>query len=135
VSLSTCDCGGRIPLGPDATNRCVECGKHAMDGADLMRPKMNEMDPAAWARASAAAGAKPVTWGGEEPIKMLQRIVEARDHGTIFYAMTPQRFILEIPVEALANLSQDSHTRMLDMLNAWILRHKPLTVTTPKDKP
>ena len=47
---------------------------------------------------------------------------------TISYTLTPQRFVLEIPVEALPALSQDAHTRMLDMLNAWILRHKPTVV-------
>lgn len=47
---------------------------------------------------------------------------------TISYTMTNQIFRLEIPVEALANLSTDDHTRMLDMLNAWIQRHKPLKV-------
>lgn len=27
MSLSTCEkCGGHIPLGPDATNRCEKCG-------------------------------------------------------------------------------------------------------------
>ena len=27
MSLSTCDrCGGHIPLGPDASNRCESCG-------------------------------------------------------------------------------------------------------------
>lgn len=46
---------------------------------------------------------------------------------TINYTLTPQRFVLEIPVEALANLSEDSHTRMLAMLNAWINQHKPCT--------
>lgn len=31
MSLSTCDnCGGHIPLGPKATNRCEKCGTHAM---------------------------------------------------------------------------------------------------------
>lgn len=29
MSLSTClNCGGNIPLGPDATNRCEACGEH-----------------------------------------------------------------------------------------------------------
>jgi hypothetical protein len=28
MSLSTCEkCGGNIPLGPDATNRCEDCGE------------------------------------------------------------------------------------------------------------
>jgi hypothetical protein len=32
MSLSTCaSCGGHIPLGPDATNRCEKCGLHVMD--------------------------------------------------------------------------------------------------------
>lgn len=26
MSLSTCECGGHIPLGPYATNRCEKCG-------------------------------------------------------------------------------------------------------------
>ena len=31
MSLSTClHCGGHIPLGPTATNRCEKCGKHVM---------------------------------------------------------------------------------------------------------
>jgi hypothetical protein len=46
---------------------------------------------------------------------------------TIRYTMTPERFMLEIPVAALATLNQDAHTRMLAMLNEWILRHKPPT--------
>jgi hypothetical protein len=47
---------------------------------------------------------------------------------TITYTITPDRFSLDIPVEALANLTNDGQTRLLDMLNAWILRHKPPVV-------
>ena len=50
---------------------------------------------------------------------------------TIHYIMTPDQFMLRIPVGALAGLSQDSHTRMLAMLNEWILRHKPTVTTKP----
>ena len=56
----------------------------------------------------------------------------AQENSTINYTMTPDRFVLEIPVSALANLSTDAHTRMLEMLNAWILRHKPLVVKEVK---
>ena len=49
----------------------------------------------------------------------------------IDYTITPHRFVLDIPVEALANLTPDAHTRMLAMLNNWITEHKPL----PLDKP
>jgi hypothetical protein len=45
---------------------------------------------------------------------------------TIEYQITPRRFILDIPVEALANLNADAHTRLLAMLNAWITEHKPM---------
>jgi hypothetical protein len=31
MSLSTCTCGGYIPLGPDASNRCDRCGKGPFD--------------------------------------------------------------------------------------------------------
>lgn len=31
MSLSTCTCGGHIPLGPDASNRCDRCGKGPFD--------------------------------------------------------------------------------------------------------
>lgn len=79
---------------------------------DLMKPQINQdVDPAAWARSSAAAGAKPVYF----------------DHPTINYTITPQKFVLEIPVEALVNLSEDSHTRILAMLNAWIAQYKSRT--------
>ena len=83
---------------------------------DLMKPQMNEMDPVAWTHASAARGALPVHF----------------EHmPTINYTITPQRFVLEIPVEALANLSEDAHTRMLAMLNDWINQHKPRKGTKP----
>lgn len=49
----------------------------------------------------------------------------------INYTITPQRFVLDIPVEALAGLSPDAHTRMLAMLNAWITEHKPVVVKGP----
>jgi hypothetical protein len=33
MSLSTCEhCGGHIPLGPDATNRCEKCGRGVFSG-------------------------------------------------------------------------------------------------------
>ena len=63
-----------------------------------------------------------------EPVEMLQRRIEAHVGGTIFYTMTPDRFQLDIPVEALANLSEDSHPRMLAMISEWIARHKPITI-------
>lgn len=78
------------------------------------------MDPAEWARWSAAAGARPVDWARAEPIRV----------PCINYEITPRRFQLDIPVEALANLTSDGHTRMLAMLNAWITEHTP-----PKVKP
>jgi hypothetical protein len=53
------------------------------------------------------------------------------DPKTIDYTITPRRFILDIPVEALAGLSPDAHTRMLAMLNAWITEHKPVVVKGP----
>lgn len=32
MSLSTCNhCGGHIPLGPDASNRCESCGRHVFE--------------------------------------------------------------------------------------------------------
>jgi hypothetical protein len=62
----------------------------------------------------------------------LRNLRPMEEDSMIRYTMTPERFALEIPVAALANLSQDAHTRMLAMLNEWILRHKPTTVTTPK---
>ena len=32
MSLSTCEkCGGHIPLGPDATNHCEDCGAGVFD--------------------------------------------------------------------------------------------------------
>lgn len=74
------------------------------------------------------AEARPI----REPVEMLQRRLEARVGGTIFYAMTPNSFHLDIPVEALANLSEDSHTRMLAMISEWIARHKPVKVETSK---
>lgn len=52
---------------------------------------------------------------------------------TIHYQITPHRFVLDIPVEALANLGHDSHTRLIAMLNDWIIRHKPLTVKGSPD--
>lgn len=61
--------------------------------------------------------------------RLRDRIMPAR---TIEYTMTPQRFVMEIPVEALANLSHDDHTRMLAMLSDWIARHKPPKVERVK---
>jgi len=52
----------------------------------------------------------------------------------IDYHITPRRFQLDIPVEALAHFSPDAHTRMLAMLNAWITEHTPKPVAA-KDKP
>jgi len=55
---------------------------------------------------------------------------------TIDYTITPKRFILDIPVEALANLNADAHTRLLAILNAWITEHTPKPVAAAaKDKP
>lgn len=35
MTLSTCEhCGGHIPLGIDATNRCEECGKHVFSSPE-----------------------------------------------------------------------------------------------------
>ena len=51
---------------------------------------------------------------------------------TIEYQITPRRFILDIPVEALANLNADAHTRLLAMLNAWITEHKPKPIMVPQ---
>jgi hypothetical protein len=62
----------------------------------------------------------------------LRNLRPMEEDSMIRYTMTPERFALDIPVGALANLTQDSHTRMLAMLNEWILRHKPVTVTTLK---
>lgn len=67
-------------------------------------------------------------------ISRLQQQIEARKDNTIFYTMTPFMFKLEIPVEALANLSPDAHTRMLRLLGDWIERHKPIVVPTPIPK-
>jgi len=93
--------------------RCKDRHDTAERRKSLMEPKMNEADLGAWARWSAASGAKPV---------MIEADPMAR---TINYTITPRRFILDIPVEALANLSGDAHTRMLAMLNAWIVENKP----------
>jgi len=82
--------------------------------------QVTEMDPAAWAQWSAASGAKPVRVTDPVP--------------TINYTMTPERFVLEIPVEALPALTNDAHTRMLAMLSDWIARHKPPVVRV-KDPP
>jgi hypothetical protein len=46
----------------------------------------------------------------------------------IEYHVSHREFMLKIPVEALAGMSQDAHTRMLGMLNDWISRHKPVVV-------
>jgi len=54
---------------------------------------------------------------------------------TINYTMTPQRFMLEIPVEALPALTNDAHTRMLAMLSDWIARHKPPVVRVKDPSP
>jgi hypothetical protein len=83
VSLSTCEhCGGHIPLGPDALNRCVKCGKHVMGGDDLGRPQMNEADPAAWAKWSAASGATPVLGPaeGRPVVSEYGKLVELHHH-------------------------------------------------------
>jgi hypothetical protein len=38
MSLSTClVCGGHIPLGPDATNRCEDCGAGVFSNTGLNR--------------------------------------------------------------------------------------------------
>jgi hypothetical protein len=86
----------------------------------LMEPKMNEMDPAAWARWSTASGAKPFD------VK-LERAIKERcfPDTTIDYMITPKCFVLRVPVEALANLTPDAQTRMLNMLNTWVIEHKP----------
>lgn len=35
MSLSTCEhCGGHIPLGPDASNRCENCGRGVFSSMD-----------------------------------------------------------------------------------------------------
>lgn len=68
----------------------------------------------AWAKASEAAEA---AWAKHVP-----------GAHTIDYRITPQYFRLNIPVEALANLTPDAHTRILAMLNAWITEHKPVVV-------
>ena len=54
-----------------------------------------------------------------------------RNPESITYTLTPRRFQLDIPVEALVALGNDDHTRLIDMLNAWILRHKPPKVKAP----
>lgn len=83
---------------------------------------MNAPDPAAWAKASAAAGAKPVEF-------------IYKPHPRIDYTITPHQFRLEIPVEALENLTPDAHTRMLALLNDWISRHKPIVVPAAQAEP
>ncbi len=60
----------------------------------------------------------------------LQRLYGLPAHA-IAYCISPSRFTLDIPVEALAGLSPDAHTRMLAMLNAWITEHKPVVVKGP----
>lgn len=50
---------------------------------------------------------------------------------TIHYNITPKRFLLDIPVEALANMTPDAHTRILAMLNAWINENKPPVLKGP----
>jgi len=44
---------------------------------------------------------------------------------TIQYNMSPQRFMLEIPVEALANMDPISEQRLHDMLGYWITLNRP----------
>ena len=51
---------------------------------------------------------------------------------TIDYTITPKRFTLDIPVEALDALTPDAHTRMLAMLNNWITENKPPVVVAEK---
>lgn len=63
--------------------------------------------------------------------QMARETVKAVPVSTINYTITPHRFVLDVPVAALANLSEDSHTRMLAMISEWIARHKPPKVTTP----
>ena len=94
----------------------------------LMEPKMNEHDlcPDHWAKASAAAGAKPVFFERTDDPRPIRF-----PPPTINYHITPSHFRLDIPVEALAGLSPDAHTRMLAMLNNWITEHKPVVVKGP----
>lgn len=84
-----------------------------------MDPKMNErdMDPAAWAKWSEASGAKPVKFD-------MERAAQER-YATIDYMISPKCFVLRVPVEALANLTEDAHTRMLRMLGDWISDNRP----------
>ena len=68
---------------------------------------------------------------GQQKLTNLDFDIGRAGDPTINYTMTPKRFMVEIPVAALANLSTDAHTRMLEMLNAWILRHKPPPLMVP----
>lgn len=49
MSLSTClECGGHIPLGPDATNRCEKCGAFVFGKAPELPQPMNPQPPPPW---------------------------------------------------------------------------------------
>lgn len=85
----------------------------------MMKPQIGDVDPATWARMSEAAGATPVFFERTNDPRPIQF------QPTIDYTITPKRFILDIPVEALASLTPDAHTRMLAMLNNWVTENKP----------
>lgn len=49
MGLSTCHkCGGHIPLGPNETNRCTQCGEHVM-GSKPPACKWEWIVPGMWA--------------------------------------------------------------------------------------
>ena len=119
---------------------CPWCLKHIYDD-DTIQEKDGVTWHASCKDAHDAATRRRGMFGAPDPslTQEMNAKINAKvreEQTTIFYTMTPDRFRLDIPVGALANLSPDAHTRILAMVTDWINRHKPITITpVPKGTP
>lgn len=71
MSLSDCQCGGFIDLGPDASNCCRRCGRHIF--GDFMSEQTKPSNPDPWAHRSAGMKCETCLWF------VLKKSTEQRD--------------------------------------------------------